>query len=208
MPGRALSELLAAVEEMRLRERGELARLLHDEAGGRLTATAVDLTLLRMDAPAELQPQLDALEKKLELAFETVRNVSLSTAPDLASRVPFSEALSKLGASASRRFAGRLEFSVDSEYYPEPELSVALYRIAELLVNFFAIESAADVVQVTVRRDLVLTVEANLPISRENARGNLGITLARLLARKHNLRFMLGIRPSASTIFLIGGQAE
>jgi len=208
MAGRALSELLAAAEELRARERAEFARRLHDEAGGRLTAAAIDLTLLRMDAPPELQAQMQSLEQKLELAFESVRGVSLAAAPDLAARIPLAEAISKLGESVLRNFNGRLEISVDSEYCPGADLSLALFRIVELLVSYLAFEANARVIGVTVGAGPRVTAWGNAVISREAAGRNLEIALARYHSLKHNLRFMLGSRDSASTIFVIGGQEE
>jgi signal transduction histidine kinase len=208
MPGRPLSELLAAAEESRARERAELARALHDDAGGRLTAAALDLTLLRMDAPPAWQPQLEALERKLELAFETVRGVSLSLAPDLAARIPLADALARLSESFGRRFEGSIELSIDAAYRPPPELALALYRIAELLLGFLTAECEARSLCLSLDPGPRLEIRSDLPIPRPQAAASLSVTLARYHSRKHNLRFMLGSSPQAGTIFLIGGREE
>lgn len=208
MPGRPLSELLAAAEESRGRERAELARVLHDDAGGRLTAAALDLTLLRMDAPPEWQPQLESLERKLELAFETVRGVSLSLAPDLAARIPLADALARLAESAARRFEGAIELSIDAAYRPPPDLAIALHRIADLLLGFLTAECEARSLALSLDPGPRLEIRAGLPIPRTQAAASLAVTLARYHSRKHNLRFMLGPPTQAGTIFLIGGREE
>lgn len=198
-----LSYWLDAFERERDRERGELARLLHDEAGGRLTAAGIELTLLRMEAPPEFAARLDALERALETAFTSVRAASLNVAPDLAERVSLAEAMARMAEAAGRRYNGTLALSVDTEYRPDSDTARALLRIAESLLGFLTVEAGATSVELEVRDGPRMTVCANTEIDRSKAAQRLGLTVARYWAAKTNLRFLFGKSSGGSTIFLI-----
>lgn len=198
-----LSHWLAAFERERDRERGELARLLHDECGGKLTAAGIELTLLRMDAPPEWSARLDALERALEAAFTSVRGTSLAVAPDLAERISLAEALARMAEAAGRRYNGTLALRVDTEYRPDAETARALLRIAEALTGYLTTEAGATAVELEVDAGPTLRVRANAEIDREQAPHCLGLTLARYWAAKTNLRFLFGKALEGSTIFLI-----
>jgi signal transduction histidine kinase len=198
-----LSHWLTAFERERDRERGELARLLHDETGGKLTAAGIELTLLRMDAPPEWSARLDALERALESAFTSVRGASLGVAPDVAERMTLAEALARMGEAAGRRYNGTLALSVDTEYRPDAETARALLRIAEALTGFLTTEAGATSVELEVTAGPRLRVRANAEIDREQGQHCLGLALARYWAAKTNLRFLFGKPVEGSTIFLI-----
>jgi len=203
MPTSRLSDLLAAFERERARERRETARLLHDETGGKLTAAGIELTLLRMDAPPEFAARLDALERALDAAFTSVRAASLNCAPDLAARVSLAEALARMAENAGRRFEGSLDLSVDTEYRPDDETAAGLLRIAECLVGFLTACAGATSIAVDLEAGPVLRVRANATIGRPEPASSLGLTLARYWASKTNLRFLFGMAPEGSTMFLI-----
>jgi signal transduction histidine kinase len=198
-----LSHWLDAFEQNRDRERGEVARLLHDEAGGRLTAVGIELTLLRMDAPPEWAARLDSLERALEAAFTSVRSASLNVAPDLAERVSLAEAMARAAEAAGRRYNGTLALSVDTEYRPDAETARALLRIAESLLGFLTVEAGATSVDLDVEAGPLMRVRANTEIERSEASSCLGLTVARYWAAKTNLRFLFGKAPGGSTIFVI-----
>ncbi|MCC7237700.1 MAG: hypothetical protein IT163_20500 [Bryobacterales bacterium] len=203
MPTRPLSRLLEEFESVRARERGEMARLLHDDTGGKLTAAGIELTLLRMDAPPEWASRLDALEQALEAAFASVRGASLLTAPDLAERISLADALARMAEAAGRRFDGTLTLSIDTGYRPEPPAARALFRIAELLTVYFTGEAGATVLDLTLFSGPELTLHANVEIQRRDAARALPILLARYQAAQTNLRFLFGNPSPGSTIFTI-----
>ena len=198
-----LSHWLEAFERDRGRERGEIARLLHDEAGGKLTALGIELTLLRMDAPPELADRLDSLERALESAFTSVRAASLSVAPDLAERVSLAEAMARLAEAAGRRYNGTLALNVDTEYRPDTETAYALLRITESLLGYLTVEAGATSVEVYVETGPIVRVKANVEVSRSQASPCMGLTVAKYWAAKTNLRFLFGKLPAGSTIFVI-----
>lgn len=198
-----LSQWLDAFERERNRERGELARLLHDEAGGKLTAAGIELTLLRMDAPPALNARLDALDQALESAFTSVRAASLSVAPDLAERISLAEALARMAEAAGRRYNGTLALSVNTEYCPDSDTARSLLRIAESLLGYLTVEAGATMVDLEVDAGPVMRVSANTQIARAQSSPRLGLTVAQYWAAKTNLRFLFGKAPEGSTIFLI-----
>ncbi|MEP7362761.1 MAG: histidine kinase [Acidobacteriota bacterium] len=198
-----LSLWLEAFERERDRERGELARLLHDEAGGKLTAVGIELTLLRMDTPPAFAERLDSLERALEAAFTSVRAASLNVAPDLAERVSLAEAMARVAESAGRRYHGTLALSVDTEYRPDSDTARALVRIAESLLGFFTVEAGATSVDLDVEEGPLMRVRANIEIDRSQATPCLGLSLAKYWAAKTNLRFLFGKPSGGSTILVI-----
>lgn len=203
MSGNRLSDWLEAFEGDRARERGALARLLHDETGGSLTAAGIELTLLRMDLPAEYGERLDAMERSLDHAFSAVRAASLLASPDLTSRLSLADALSRMAEAAGRRFAGTLALSIDTEYRPDAETAQGLFRIAECLTAYLSGEVGATSVEVVMEAGPVLTIRANRGVTRAEASAALGPTLARYWAAKTNLRFLFGNTEAGSTMFVI-----
>lgn len=203
MSGNRLSHWLEAFEEDRARERGALARLLHDQTGGSLTAAGIELTLLRMDLPAEYGERLDSLERSLDSAFEAVRAASLLASPDLTSRLSLADALSRMAEAAGRRFAGTLALSIDTEYRPDAETAQGLFRIAECLTAYLSGEVGATTVEVVMEAGPLLTIRANRGVTRAEAAAALGPTLARYWAAKTNLRFLFGNPEAGSTMFVI-----
>jgi len=203
MSGNRLSHWLDAFERERTRERGELARLLHDEAGGKLTAVGIELTLLRMDAPPAFTERLDALERALEAAFTSVRAASLNVAPDLAERISLAEAMARMAEAAGRRYNGTLALSIDTEYRPDAETAHALLRISESLLGYLTTEAGSTVVEMEVGAGPTMRVSANTEIDREQAVDSLGLTMARYWASKTNLQFLFGKASGGSTIFVI-----
>lgn len=203
MPTSPLSRLLENFESSRARERADIARLLHDDTGGRLTAAGIELTLLRMDAPPEWGPRLDSLERALEAAFASVRGASLLTAPDLAERLSLADALSRMAEAAGRHFDGALLLSIDTEYRPEPPEARAIFRIAELLTGYLTTGVRATRVELTLDSGPRLTFRANVEIGRPEAARALPLLLARRQAAQTNLRFLFGNPSPGSTIFTI-----
>lgn len=203
MPGNRLSDWLEAFECDRARERGALARLLHDETGGSLTAAGIELTLLRMDLPPEFAPRLDPVERALETAFAAVRSASLLTSPDLTDRLSLADALSRMADLAGRRFDGTLALSIDTEYRPDAEIARALFRIAESLTAYLTVASGATSLEIVLDAGPRLTLRANTHVTRAEASKALEPTLARYWAAKTNLRFLFGNPDAGSTIFVI-----
>lgn len=203
MPGSRLSEWLGAFEHDRARERGAIARLLHDETGGSLTAAGLELTLLRMDLPPELAPRLDTLEKALETAFAAVRSASLMTAPDLVERVSLADALSRMADAAGRRFDGTLALSIDTEYRPDGEMAHALFRIAESLTAYLTLNVRATNLELVLDPGPRFRIRANAAVTRTDASRALEPAIARYWAAKTNLRFLFGNPDPGSTMFLI-----
>jgi signal transduction histidine kinase len=98
----AIAKLIDAAELARRHELDRASKQLHDTAGQHLTALALQLDLLAMDAP-EAAEKLAAARPLLDAAFQSVRDLSYGLSPDLASRAGLDAAL---GAAQRVRIRG------------------------------------------------------------------------------------------------------
>lgn len=130
---RELSALSTHLQELAEKEKRELARNLHDELGGLLTAAKMDVSWLQGRAAAEpgVQQRLQQLGSVLDEAMDVKRRVVEDLRPSLLDHFGLSTALRAYleGVSASASLA--CEFvSAAEEEFPQ-DVAIGLFRIVQ-----------------------------------------------------------------------------
>ncbi|MCC6538858.1 MAG: hypothetical protein IT162_14990 [Bryobacterales bacterium] len=122
----------------RQREREHLSQILHDDVAGGLTAVGLSLDLLSLDLPPELADRVSEIQSRLELSFQSVRELSHEFHPDPGVRFGLAQALSMLVRRFERRFQGTVDLRIDAavaEATLRTEQSRGLYAIAEAALH-------------------------------------------------------------------------
>jgi len=130
---RELSALSTHLQELSEKEKSELARNLHDELGGLLTAAKMDLSWLqaRLDAPA-IQERLAQLGSVLDEAMDLKRRVVEDLRPSLLDHFGLPTALRAYVDSACAKAGLSREIQVPEDGAPIPkDTAIALFRIAQ-----------------------------------------------------------------------------
>lgn len=130
---RDLSELCTHLQELAEKEKSELARHLHDELGGLLTAAKMDLSWMqsRMNDPAYGQ-RLAQLGTVLDEAMDLKRRVVEQLRPSLLDHFGLPTALRAHVESActSAAIQCQVVMSEDAETIPK-ECAIALFRVIQ-----------------------------------------------------------------------------
>jgi signal transduction histidine kinase len=128
-----LSALSTHLQELSEREKSVLARNLHDELGGLLTAAKMDLSWLQSRAPpGTLQERLSQLGGVLDEAMDLKRRVVEDLRPSLLDHFGLSTALRAYAESACAKAALECELQLGEERAPIPkEAAIALFRIMQ-----------------------------------------------------------------------------
>ncbi len=126
----ALSTHLQALSE---RERSELARNLHDELGGLLTAAKMDLSWLQSRAPpGALHERLAQLGAVLDEAMDLKRRVVEGLRPSLLDHFGLPTALRAYADSVCAKAGLSSELQLAEEIAPLPkDAAIALFRIVQ-----------------------------------------------------------------------------
>jgi signal transduction histidine kinase len=130
---RELSALSTHLQEFAEKEKSELARNLHDELGGLLTAAKMDLSWLqsRVAAPA-LQERLAQLGGVLDEAMDLKRRVVEDLRPSLLDHFGLPTALRAYVDSACAKAGLTCELTIPEDAQPIPkDVAIALFRIAQ-----------------------------------------------------------------------------
>lgn len=130
---RELSALSTHLQELSEREKSELARNLHDELGGLLTAAKMDLSWLqsRVADPA-LQERLVQLGGVLDEAMDLKRRVVEDLRPSLLDHFGLPTALRAYVDAACAKAGLRTQLALPENGAPMPkETAIALFRIVQ-----------------------------------------------------------------------------
>ncbi|MGJ7914692.1 ATP-binding protein [Massilia sp. LXY-6] len=164
-----LAELTAHIEQVKEQERTRIAREIHDDLGGNLTAIKMALAMLaaRLPAEATLQEKADYLDKLVDRSIEAVHRISLDLRPstlDLgivaALEWQAREFEKQMGIACIVRTDGGADGS-DIEGELDPDHASALFRIFQEALTNIAKHAGATRVTVTLRRQrqhLTLTI--------------------------------------------------
>jgi signal transduction histidine kinase len=128
-----LSALSTHLQELSEKEKSELARNLHDELGGLLTAAKMDLSWVqsRVTDPA-LQERLAQLGGVLDEAMDLKRRVVEDLRPSLLDHFGLPTALRAYVESACAKAALRAELALTEDAAPmERDTAIALFRIVQ-----------------------------------------------------------------------------
>lgn len=130
---RELSALSTHLQELSEKEKSELARNLHDEFGGLLTAAKMDLSWLQSRVPdPALQERLAQLGGVLDEAMDLKRRVVEDLRPSLLDHFGLPTALRAYVDSACAKAGLRAELALPEDGAPMPkETAIALFRIVQ-----------------------------------------------------------------------------
>jgi signal transduction histidine kinase len=135
---RELSELSTHLQNFAEKEKSELARRLHDELGGLLTAAKMDLSWLqsRLDQPPNAQ-RLTQLGEALDEAMNVKRRVVEHLRPSLLDHFGLATALRAHVESTCAKANLQFESAVDDDVSTVPkDTAIALFRLVqEALTN-------------------------------------------------------------------------
>ncbi|MGH8325772.1 MAG: sensor histidine kinase, partial [Steroidobacteraceae bacterium] len=130
---RELSALSTHLQEVSEKEKSGLARNLHDELGGLLTAAKMDLSWLQSRVPdPALQERLAQLGGVLDEAMDLKRRVVEDLRPSLLDHFGLPTALRAYVESACAKAGLRAELALPEDGPPMPkETAIALFRIVQ-----------------------------------------------------------------------------
>lgn len=130
---RELSALSTHLQELSEKEKSELARNLHDEFGGLLTAAKMDLSWLQSRVPGPaLQERLAQLGGVLDEAMDLKRRVVEDLRPSLLDHFGLPTALRAYVDTACAKAGLRAELVLPEDGAPMPkETAIALFRIVQ-----------------------------------------------------------------------------
>ncbi len=151
-----LAQLAGQLQDRGEREKADLARVLHDQLGGLLTAAKMDVSWLQGrpgSADPEVRQKLAQLDSALAAAMNLKRGVVEQMRPALLEHFGLGVALQTFYEDACRRAGLQLRAAVRDDLPRLPSgLGIALYRVGEAcLANILSHAHAA-------RIDLVLQV--------------------------------------------------
>jgi signal transduction histidine kinase len=130
---RELSALSTHLQELSEMEKSQLARNLHDELGGLLTAAKMDLSWLQSRVPdPALQERLAQLGGVLDEAMDLKRRVVEDLRPSLLDHFGLPTALRAYVDSACAKAGLRADLALPEDGAPMPkETAIALFRIVQ-----------------------------------------------------------------------------
>lgn len=131
-----LSALSSHLQNLAEKEKSELARTLHDELGGLLTAAKMDLSWLqsRIDKP-EHQERLAQLGGVLDEAMSLKRRVVEDLRPSLLDHFGLATALRAYVESACAKANIRADMKLPDDSPVPKEIAIALFRIVQEGLN-------------------------------------------------------------------------
>jgi signal transduction histidine kinase len=195
---RELSALSTHLQELSEKEKSELARNLHDELGGLLTAAKMDLSWLQSRVPEPgLQERLAQLGAVLDEAMDLKRRVVEDLRPSLLDHFGLPTALRAYVDSASAKAGLHADVAVPEDGGSIPKsTAIAVFRIVqEGLTNIIRHAGARSV---TLR--LALEGDACRLTLRDDGRG--------FDAADPNFRWSHGITGMRQRVRALGGQFE
>jgi signal transduction histidine kinase len=186
-----LSRRLITAQET---ERQRIARELHDEIGGSLSAIKMNLQSVRrtVGTPglvAQLQESIEVVDQTLR----RVRDLSVALRPSLLDDLGLVPALRWYVDRQSQRGGPRCKFDADEAIEAPPEVQTACFRIAQEALTNVVRHSGAHQIDVSLRQSdgwLELTVvddgrgfDVKLAVGRIGADASLGLLGMRERAR-------------------------
>ncbi len=149
-----LSALSRFQEDVREDEKKRVARELHDELGGTLTAAKIDLQLIsdRLKADAVVGPRLTRINAALDDAIAVKRRIIEDLRPTLLDNLGICAALRwQCEEFAKRTGCACSTHCPEGDEQPSLEQSVALYRIVQEALTNIAKHAQANRVDVDLR---------------------------------------------------------
>lgn len=151
-----LTELSRFQENVREDEKKRVARELHDELGGTLTAAKIDLQLIsdRLKTDAAVVPRLARISAALDDAIAVKRRIIEDLRPTLLDNLGICAALRWQGEEFAKRTGCTCHTRCpEAEQQPSAEQSVAIYRIVQEALTNIAKYAKAQSVRVELLRE-------------------------------------------------------
>lgn len=162
---RALSSHLHTVRE---EEKAHIAREIHDELGGLLTALNMDVFWLTKRTPPELAPlheKLAAMAQLVGESVQTTRRIATDLRPTLLDDIGLAAAIEWQVKEFQKRMGLNCQLTLPAAEIPlNPEYSIALFRILQESLTNIARHAAADRVDISLEwgeASIVLAVSDN-----------------------------------------------
>ena len=156
-----LTQLAKYLQSVREDERAHLARELHDELGGLLTASKLDIARARMKTadPPELLVRLDRVNDHLNKCIALKRRIIEDLRPSALANLGLTVALQNLCDDMSVSLAIPVKL-VAAQFHLPPEAELAVYRFVQEALTNIGKYAAAKQVEVTLKEvDGSATVE-------------------------------------------------
>ena len=162
-----LRRLALHLETVREEQRKAIAREIHDDIGGALTALRFELARLARGAAPEQKPQLDTIDSLLDSARQAAERIMYNLRPSVLDH-GIVASLEWLTRNFSRTYSIPCNFrSNQSELPPLAQRDTALFRIAQEALTNVAKHANATAVEVEVFADsATITLEVS-----DNGRG-------------------------------------
>ena len=140
---------LAAQESERLR----IARGLHDEIGQTMTGVLLQLKRIADEAPAALHEELFETQEAIRTGLDEVRRIGRELRPETLEHLGLVSALTALATTFSQRSGLKIERRFASDLPRlEPEVELALYRVAQESLTNVARHAEASRVELELTR--------------------------------------------------------
>jgi two-component system sensor histidine kinase UhpB len=202
---RARSRAVLLAQE---RERGRIARALHDEAGQTLTAVALAIERAAEHGPSSERDRMAALAAELNKTLDEVRRIARELRPEALEDLGLVNALMALASRVARQGGVPVERDIDAGLPRLSEdLELVVYRVAqEALTNVLRHAGATRcLLRLRAERDVLTLVVADdgRGIGREAFNDSIGIAgmRERALLAGGELSIQPG-RPAGTTVKL------
>jgi signal transduction histidine kinase len=151
-----LSSLSAYLQADSEREKGQLARDLHDELGGILTAAKIDVAWLEGHAKSgdpDAGMRLRRLSGALDEAVDVKRRVIENLRPSLLDHLGLAAALEWHVRDVCGKAGLSCRFDLEQQAAAEPEIAIALFRIVQEALNNAVKHARASAIDVGLSAD-------------------------------------------------------
>lgn len=164
-----LRSLAARLQQVREEERASLARAIHDELSGALTALKMELSLVPSRVTQELQQLLtqntSSISEHIVSTLERVRTIASELRPAVLDHLGLIAAIEWESQQFQHRSGVQCETSLPEQEIPlDRERSTAVFRILQEALTNIALHAHASKVTVNVKREdgsLILEVKDN-----------------------------------------------
>lgn len=151
-----LSELSFHLEAAREQERERIARDIHDELGSFLVRLKIEATLLAAKLPTEppaLREKARSIESLLDQAMGAASRVARELRPGILKEFGLPAAIESLTEDFSQHFGITCRVKCDDDLEPDPDTSLALFRIVQETLTNVAKHAHASLVVVRLKRE-------------------------------------------------------
>jgi two-component system, NarL family, sensor histidine kinase UhpB len=151
-----LSELSFHLEAAREQERERIARDIHDELGSFLVRLKIEATLLAAKLPTEppaLREKARSIESLLDQAMGAASRVARELRPGILKEFGLPAAIESLAEDFSQHFGITCRVKCDDDLEPDPDTSLALFRIVQETLTNVAKHAHASLVVVRLKRE-------------------------------------------------------